>query len=55
MVASDRDVSADKSVSRNQRPAEYRKSSVIWHFDGFGYDVPEFATIMSPRLLAGRL
>jgi alpha-ketoglutarate-dependent taurine dioxygenase len=51
-VASDWDVSADKSVNRNQKLAEYQKSSVFWHFDGFGVDVPEFATIMSPRALA---
>jgi alpha-ketoglutarate-dependent taurine dioxygenase len=50
-VASDWDVSADKRVNRNQRLAEYQKSSVFWHFDGFGVDIPEFATIMSPRIL----
>jgi alpha-ketoglutarate-dependent taurine dioxygenase len=50
-VVSDWDVSADKTVNRNERLAEYQKSSIFWHFDGFGVDVPEFATIMSPRVL----
>ena len=51
-VASDWDVSSDRTVNRNERLAEYQKSSVNWHFAGFGVDVPEFATIMSPRILA---
>jgi alpha-ketoglutarate-dependent taurine dioxygenase len=51
-VASDWDVSADASVNRNERLADYQKSAINWHFDGFGVDVPEFATIMSPRILA---
>jgi len=51
-IASDWDVSADKLVNRNLVLAEYQKSSVHWHFDGFGVLVPEFATIMSPRILA---
>jgi len=51
-IASDWDVSADKTVNRNEMLADYQKSSVHWHFDGFGVEVPEFATVMSPRILA---
>ena len=51
-TVSDWDVSADKSVNRNEMLADYQKSSVHWHFDGFGVEVPDFATIMSPRILA---
>jgi alpha-ketoglutarate-dependent taurine dioxygenase len=50
-VMSDRDVSADKSVNANAVLADYQKSSMFWHFDGFGVPVPEFATMMSPRFL----
>lgn len=50
-VASDWDVSADRSVNANARLADYQRSSVFWHFDGFGVRVPEFATLMSPRSL----
>lgn len=52
-VVFDWDVSADKSVNGNAVMAEYQRSSINWHFDGFGVDVPELATLMSPRLLAG--
>ena len=45
------DVSADRSVNADARMASYQKSSVNWHFDGFGVARPEFATIMTPRLL----
>jgi alpha-ketoglutarate-dependent taurine dioxygenase len=51
-VVSDHDVSADRSVNSNAAMAEYQKSSVFWHFDGFGVKIPEFATMMSPRMLA---
>lgn len=50
-IVSEWDVSADRSVNANARLASYQKSSVFWHFDGFGVAAPEFATIMTPRLL----
>jgi len=50
-IKSDWDVSSDGNVNGNNRLAEYQKSSIFWHFDGFGVDIPEFATIMSPRIL----
>ena len=51
-IASDWDVSGDKSFNRDERLASYQRSSIFFHFDGFGVDVPEFATVLSPRLLA---
>lgn len=45
-------VSADKSVNPNPAMAEYQRSSVYWHFDGFGDEVPMLATMLNPRGLA---
>jgi alpha-ketoglutarate-dependent taurine dioxygenase len=45
-------VSANQSLNPNRKLADYQRSSFFWHIDGFGRDVPYFATILNPRGLS---